>query len=88
MPVGVCCGSCGAGAVECGRWNGGIIETIFFGYLLFAAMTSTTDRNDLMPAQEKLEWVTPKIALMKAGETHGKYANQDREGKEAGAGPS
>ena len=26
-------------------------------------MTST-DRNDLMPAQEKLEWVTPKIYLM------------------------
>jgi hypothetical protein len=28
-------------------------------------MTST-DRNDLMPAQEKLEWVTPKISLMVA----------------------
>ena len=26
-------------------------------------MTSA-DRNDLMPAQEKLEWVTPKILLM------------------------
>jgi hypothetical protein len=34
-------------------------------------MTST-DRNDLMPAQEKLEWVTPKISLMVAGETDGK----------------
>ena len=33
-------------------------------------MTST-DRNDLMPAQEKLEWVTPKISLMGAGETDG-----------------
>jgi hypothetical protein len=33
-------------------------------------MTST-DRNDLMPAQEKLEWVTPKISLMVAGETDG-----------------
>jgi hypothetical protein len=33
-------------------------------------MTSA-DRNDLMPAQEqeKLEWVTPKISLMEAGET-------------------
>ena len=30
-----------------------------------------TDRNDLMPAQEKLEWVTPKISLMDAGETEG-----------------
>jgi hypothetical protein len=34
-------------------------------------MTSS-DRNDLMPAQEKLEWVKPKISLMKAGETDGK----------------
>jgi hypothetical protein len=34
-------------------------------------MTST-DRNDLMPAQEKLEWVTPKISLMEAGDTDGK----------------
>jgi hypothetical protein len=34
-------------------------------------MTSA-DRNDLMPAQEKLEWVTPKISLMVAGDTDGK----------------
>ena len=34
-------------------------------------MTSA-DRNDLMPAQEKLEWVTPKISLMDAGDTSGK----------------
>jgi hypothetical protein len=31
-----------------------------------------TDRNDLMPAQEKLEWVTPKISLMDAEDTEGK----------------
>ena len=33
-------------------------------------MTST-EGNDLMPApaQEKLEWVTPKISLMDAGKT-------------------
>ena len=35
-------------------------------------MTSTTDRNDLMPPQEKLEWVTPKISLMEAGDTDAK----------------
>ena len=29
------------------------------------------DRNDLMPTQEKLEWVTPKISLMDAGDTDG-----------------
>ena len=34
-------------------------------------MTSA-DRNDLVPAQEKLEWVTPKIALMEAEDTEGK----------------
>ena len=33
-------------------------------------MTSA-DRNDLVPAQEKLEWVTPKISLMDAGDTEG-----------------
>jgi hypothetical protein len=32
---------------------------------------TTADRNDLMPAQEKLEWVTPKISLMDAGDTEG-----------------
>ena len=34
-------------------------------------MTSA-DRNDLMPAQEKLEWVTPKISLMGAEDTEAK----------------
>jgi hypothetical protein len=42
----------------------------------------TADRNDLMPAQEKLEWVTPKISLMETGETLGnnKYNNGCAEG--------
>jgi hypothetical protein len=31
-----------------------------------------TDRNDLVSAQEKLEWVTPKISLMDAGASRGK----------------
>jgi hypothetical protein len=35
-------------------------------------MTSA-DSNDLMPAQEKLEWVTPTISLMVAGDTDAKY---------------
>ena len=30
------------------------------------------DRNDLVPSQEKLEWVTPKISLMDAEDTEGK----------------
>jgi hypothetical protein len=43
---------------------------------------TTADRNDLMPAQEKkLEWVTPKISLMGAGDTDGsKVATNPVEG--------
>ena len=41
-------------------------------------MTSA-DRNDLVPAQEKLEWVTPKISLMDAGDTGGKFWNPNFE---------
>jgi hypothetical protein len=41
-------------------------------------MTSA-DRNDLLPAQEKLEWVTPKISLMEAGDTEGKINNRPAE---------
>ena len=36
-----------------------------------ARLMTSADRNDLMPAQEKLEWVTPKISLMDAGDTDG-----------------
>jgi hypothetical protein len=39
-------------------------------------MTSA-DHNDLVPAQEKLEWVTPKISLMEAGDTAGKLFVKD-----------
>jgi len=34
------------------------------------------EHHDLMPAQEKLEWVTPKIYLMGAGDTRGGKNNQ------------
>ena len=34
----------------------------------------TNDPNDLVPAQEKLEWVTPKISLMDAVDTESKGA--------------
>jgi hypothetical protein len=34
-------------------------------------VTSIQGKDDLMPAQEKLEWVTPKISLMGAEETEG-----------------
>ena len=34
----------------------------------------TNDLKDLVPAQEKLEWVTPKISLMDTGDTESKGA--------------
>ena len=39
-------------------------------------MTSA-DRNDLVPAQEKLEWITPKISLMGAGDALGNGKGND-----------
>ena len=33
----------------------------------------TSELNDLLPAQEKLEWVTPKISLMGTGDTEGSF---------------
>ena len=39
----------------------------------------TNDLNDLVPTQEKLEWVTPKISLMEAGDTEGSKNNYNRE---------
>ena len=50
------CGSDGAGA--------GILCL-----LPAARLMTSNDGNDLTPAQEKLEWVTPKISLMDAGDT-------------------
>ena len=38
-------------------------------------MTPIKGKDDLMPAQEKLEWVTPKISLMEAGDTEGGKIN-------------
>ena len=50
---------------------------------------TTTDRNDLVPAQEKLEWVTPKISLMEADMTDGSgKENLKNEGNIFQVGPS
>ena len=43
-------------------------------------MTPIKGKDDLMPAQEKLEWVTPKISLMDAGDTEGKNNRSQNEG--------
>ena len=44
--------------------------------------------NDLVSAQEKMEWVTPKILLMSAGDTEG-GAKVSRGGESgANTGPS
>ena len=53
-------------------------------------MTSADRNDDLSPAQEKLEWVTPKISLMEAEDTEGKIYGSPFEGFTKGApkGPS
>jgi hypothetical protein len=53
-------------------------------------MTSADhNRNDLVPAQEKLEWVTPKISLMAGGETDGEPKEFDQaEDDPRNSGPS
>ena len=43
-------------------------------------MTSADRNDDLSPAQEKLEWVTPKISLMEAECTNRKYSTTTTEG--------
>ena len=62
------CGSCGRVLMNAAVWSGeGIICLLPAAWLMTSA-----DRNDFVPAQEKLEWVTPKISLMEAGDTEGK----------------
>ena len=53
-------------------------------------MTPIKGKDDLMPAQEKLEWVTPKISLMGAEDTAGKlsWANEIVVGKSTSFGPA
>jgi hypothetical protein len=58
-----------AGAEECGRWEA---VRVLFTELVLTHCLPMSDPNDLMPAQEKLEWVTPKISLMEAGDTESK----------------
>ena len=58
------------------------------GLMLFLHKSSLppllmTDRNDLVPSQ-KLEWVTPKISLMEAGDTDGKFLNTNEPNTKAG----
>ena len=49
-------------------------------------MTSAEHNDDLVPTQ-KLEWVTPKISLMDAGDTEGKFIPTAKE-RSAGQGAS
>ena len=46
------------------------------------------DRNDLVPAQEKLEWITPMISLMGAEDTEGKVYFPEEVVFVGGRGPS
>jgi hypothetical protein len=55
-----------------------------------AANTANQPQDELMPAQEKLEWVTPKISLMEAGVTEGQQKGGGTEtgGPQSFFGPS
>jgi hypothetical protein len=44
-----------------------------------AANSADQPQDDLVPAQEKLEWVTPKISQMGSGDTLGKTAKVETE---------
>ena len=52
-------------------------------------MTSAEDRNNLVTAQEKLEWVTPQWINMEVTSTDGKIPTYtEGGGSTAGFGPS
>jgi hypothetical protein len=54
-----------------------------------AANSANQPQDELMPAQEKLEWVTPKISLMAGGETDGEPKEFDQaEDDPRNSGPS
>ena len=48
----------------------------YYPLMITDRLMTSTDRNydDLVPAQEKLEWVTPTISLMGAENTEGKIS--------------
>jgi hypothetical protein len=48
----------------------------------------TNDLKSLVPAQEKLEWVTPTISLMDTQDTLGKLLTQKVENLVLNRGPS
>ena len=48
----------------------------------------TNDLKDLVPAQEKMEWVTPKISLMDAVDTDGSGKKSSPVESALGFGPS
>jgi hypothetical protein len=76
-----------AGAEECGsQWQVWVLSACCLLPAAWRLLMTSIDRNDLMPAQEKLEWVTPKIewvtpkiSLMDAGDTAGKSGVYFRE---------
>ena len=56
---------------EC-RWSIYILLRLFACFADDPINHSSALKEDLVPAQEKLEWVTPKISLMEAEDTEGK----------------
>jgi len=62
-------GACGVfceRVLRCGALGA---DGVFFADCL--RLMTSADRKDLVPTQEKLEWVTPKISLLEAEDTEG-----------------
>ena len=53
-----------------------------------ARLVTTADRDDLISTQEKLEWTTPKMSQMDAGDTETKISPLAIETPYQGAAPS
>ena len=62
-----------AGAEECSSYGAGqvILCLLPAACCLPACLMASADPNDFVPAQDKLEWVTPKISLLEAGDADG-----------------
>ena len=73
----------GGGVGRCRKWGRHCRRWVILRLLpaVCCRLMTSADRNDLVPAQEKLEWVTPKISLMDAGDTESKIpAGKERTG--------
>ena len=90
--------ACGVGGAWCGRVGGCCSSAVKVLELInnmavprpapYSQLVTSADRNDLVPTQEKLEWVTPSISLMEAKDTAGSKKASVKERNKTLTGPS